>query len=101
MLGLPWWLSGKELGCSGGDAGNMGFTPGLRRSPEGMTGEATVHEVTKSRRRLKRLSKNADAHSRSANFPLQTPQGAFHSRGPGGKKKVIKATGLSHLPPKA
>ena len=53
MLGLLWWLSGKEFGCSGGDAGNMGFTPGLRRSPEGMTGEATVHEVTKSRTQLK------------------------------------------------
>ena len=54
MLGLPWWLSGKEFACSGGDAGNMGFIPGLRRPPEGMTGEATVHEVTKSQTQLKR-----------------------------------------------
>ena len=34
--------------------GNMGFIPGLRRPPEGMTGEATVHEVTKSQTQLKR-----------------------------------------------
>ena len=32
----------------------MGFIPGLRRPPEGMTGEATVHEVTKSQTQLKR-----------------------------------------------
>ena len=28
--GLPWWLSGKE---SAADAGDMGSTPGLGRSP--------------------------------------------------------------------
>ena len=33
MTGLPWWLSyGKESACSVGD---LGSTPGLRRSPGG------------------------------------------------------------------
>ena len=27
----PWWLSGKESACNAGD---MGFIPGLGRSPE-------------------------------------------------------------------
>ena len=30
ILGLPWWLSGKESACSAGDAG---LIPGLGRSP--------------------------------------------------------------------
>ena len=29
-LGLPWWLSGEESTC---DAGDLGFIPGLGRSP--------------------------------------------------------------------
>ena len=77
MLGLPWWLSGKEFACSGGDAGNMGFIPGLRRPPEGMTGEATVHEVTKSQTQLKRPKpvlngKNLDITRREVRFNLFT-----------------------------
>ena len=32
FTGLPWWLSGKESSCSAGD---MGFIPGLGRSPGG------------------------------------------------------------------
>ena len=31
ILGLPWWLGGKESPCNAGDAG---LTPGLGRSPE-------------------------------------------------------------------
>ena len=53
ILGLPWWLSGKEFACNGRDARDMGFIPGLGSSPEGMTGEATGHEVTKSWTQLK------------------------------------------------
>ena len=30
LLGLPWWLSGKESACSTGDPG---LIPGLGRSP--------------------------------------------------------------------
>ena len=29
ILGLPWWLSGKESACQ---AGNVGLIPGLGRS---------------------------------------------------------------------
>ena len=29
IVGLPWWLSGKESACSAGDPG---LVPGLRRS---------------------------------------------------------------------
>jgi len=29
---LPWWLRGKESACQAGDAG---WIPGLRKSPEG------------------------------------------------------------------
>ena len=32
ILGLPWWLSGKE--SSACNAGDVGLTPGLGRSPE-------------------------------------------------------------------
>ena len=32
ILGLPWWLSGKE--SSACNAGDLGLTPGLGRSPE-------------------------------------------------------------------
>ena len=35
LWGLPWWLSGKELVCSAGDAGSI---PGLGRSPGGGNG---------------------------------------------------------------
>ena len=31
VLGLPWWLSGKESTCNAGDAGDMGSIPGLGR----------------------------------------------------------------------
>ena len=30
LLGLPWWLSGKEFTCNAGD---VGLIPGLGRSP--------------------------------------------------------------------
>ena len=64
------WLSGKESSC---DAGDVGLIPGLERSSGGGHGnpfqysclenpmdrgawQATVHWVTQSRTRLKRLS---------------------------------------------
>ena len=64
--GLPWWLSDKESFCSAGVAGDVGWIPGLERSPgEGNDNplqysclgnpmdrgawRATVHRVSKSR----------------------------------------------------
>ena len=35
MLGLPWWLSGKESACNTGDLRDPGSIPGLGRSPGG------------------------------------------------------------------
>ena len=66
LLGLPWWLSGKEFTCNAGD---MGSIPGSGRSPGEGNGNslqysclensmdrgawwATVHRVTKGRTRL-------------------------------------------------
>ena len=71
--GLPKWLRGKESTCNAQDAGDMGSIPGLGTSPGGRQGNplqnsclenhthkgawrATVHGVTNSRTRLKRLS---------------------------------------------
>ena len=34
-LGLPRWLSSKESACHAEDAGDLGSTPGWRRSPGG------------------------------------------------------------------
>ena len=62
MMGLPWWLSSKESACNAGD---LGLTPGLGRSPGEGNGNplqysylenpmdrgawwATVHGVTKN-----------------------------------------------------
>ena len=70
MLGLPWWLSGKESACNTGDLRDPGSIPGLGRSPGGGHGTplqyscleylmdrgalwASVHSVTKSRTQLK------------------------------------------------
>ena len=70
---LPWWLSGKELSCSAGDAGDSAFIPGLGKSPGRGHGnplqlsclenpmawgdwKATVHWVTKCQTRVKWLS---------------------------------------------
>ena len=36
--GLPWRLDGKDSTCNAGDAGDMGLTPGLGRSPGGGNG---------------------------------------------------------------
>ena len=61
LLGLPWWLSSKEVTCNAGDTGSI---PGLGRSPgerndnplqysclgnliERGTWQATVHGVAK------------------------------------------------------
>ena len=38
--GLPWWLSGKESACIAGAAGDMGWIPGLGRSPGGGHGNS-------------------------------------------------------------
>ena len=75
--GFPWWLSGKDSGCSAGAAGDTSLFPGLGRSPGGGHGNpvqysclenlmdrgawwATVHRVAKSWTWLKRL--NAHTH---------------------------------------
>ena len=64
LLGLPWWLSGKESACNAGDR-VPGVIPGLRRSPGGGQGnsaqysylenplQAAVHTVTKSQTQQK------------------------------------------------
>ena len=33
LLGLPWWLSGKESSCNAGATGDVGSVPGFGRSP--------------------------------------------------------------------
>ena len=38
-LGLPQWLSGKESACNAGTAGDVGWIPGLGRSPGGGHGD--------------------------------------------------------------
>ena len=43
VLGLPWWLSGKESACNAGAAGISGLIPGSGRSPgEGMAIHSSV-----------------------------------------------------------
>ena len=37
VTGLPWWPSGKESACNAGD---LGFIPGLGRSPRGGHGNS-------------------------------------------------------------
>ena len=71
--GLLQWLSSKEFTCNAGGVGDAGSIPGLGRFPEEGHGNplqyssleipldrgawwATVHKVTKSWTRLKRLS---------------------------------------------
>ena len=78
--GLPWWLSSKDSTCTTEDAGDVCSIPGLGRSPGGGHGnplqysclgnpmdrgawQATVHRVTNSQTRQKRLSMNACIHS--------------------------------------
>ena len=34
VLGLPWWLSGKESSSNAGDAGDSGLIPGSGKSLE-------------------------------------------------------------------
>ena len=74
--GLPQWLSGKDSACNAGAAGDTGSILGSGRSPEEGHGNplqysclenpmdrgawrATVHGVTQSQTRLKRLSTHA------------------------------------------
>ena len=76
LKGLPWWLSGEELTCKAGVAGDTGSIPGLGRSPGGGHGnplqysglenpmdrrawQATVHGVAESQTQLKQLSTHA------------------------------------------
>ena len=74
IYGLPWWLGGKESACEVGAARDMGWIPGLGRSPGGGPGDPlqfcclenphgqrslvgyTVHGITKSQTQLKQLS---------------------------------------------
>ena len=77
MWELPQWLSSKEFTCSAGDAGDTGSIPGSGKSPgddndypcqhswqekpiDRGAWRATVHGVTKSHRRLKRLSMHTE-----------------------------------------
>ena len=79
-FGLPWWLSGKEFTCNGGD---MASLPEWGRSPGGGHGNplqnpclgypmnrgawrATVHRVASSWTQLKQLN----THARMLNFSL-------------------------------
>ena len=76
IVGLRWWLSGKESASNAGAAGDSGLIPGSGRSPgEGnakplqypclenpMDREAwwaTVHSVSSSWTRLKKLAAHA------------------------------------------
>ena len=73
QMGLPRWLSSKEIACSAGAAGDSGLIPASRRSLEGGHGNpfqysclenrmdrgawwATVPGVAKRQARLKCLS---------------------------------------------
>ena len=73
MLGLLWWLSGKESTCNTGDAKDAGSIPGLGIFPGGGHGnqlqcscmenpldrgawQVTVHVIAESQTQLKRLS---------------------------------------------
>ena len=44
-MGLPWWLSGKELACNAGDLGSI---PGLARSPGGGRGNENPMDSQRS-----------------------------------------------------
>ena len=44
-MGLPWWLSGKELTCNAGDTGSI---PGLGRSPGGGHGNLFQYSYLKN-----------------------------------------------------
>ena len=72
-VGLPKWLSGKNLPVNAGAAGAMGWIPGSGRSPGGGNGNtlqysyqgnpkdrgtwwATVHGVTKNQIQLSHLT---------------------------------------------
>ena len=43
LLGLPWWLSGKESACNAGDTRDMGLIPGSGRSPSEGHGNPLQH----------------------------------------------------------
>ena len=66
QIEFPWWLSGKESACNAGAAEDTGLNPRghgnplqyscLEKPMNREAGQATVHRVTKSWTRLKRLS---------------------------------------------
>ena len=75
IVGLPWWLSGKECTCDAEAAEDMGSIPGSGRSPRGRHGnpfqysclkksmdrgtwQTTVHRAAKSWTRPKQLSRH-------------------------------------------
>ena len=77
--GASWWLSNKESACNAGASGAMSLIPGSRCSIGGVNGnslqysclenpmdrrawQATVHRVTKSQARLKRLSSSSSVY---------------------------------------
>ena len=45
ILGLPWWLRGKNLPANAGDAGDMGLIPGSGRSPRGGNGSILAWKI--------------------------------------------------------
>ena len=59
ITGLPWWLSGKESTCNGGD---MGLIPRMGRSPRKGNARgawrATVHGVAKELDMTEQLNNN-------------------------------------------
>ena len=109
LLGLPWWLSGKESACYVGAAEDVGSSPELGRSSGGGHGnplkcsclekpmnrgawQAMLHRVTKSRTRLKQLSTDTLSFAEQAVGTLASvvlahgaslPQVLWDLRGPG------------------
>ena len=88
LLGLPWWLSGKEFAYNAGDAGHLDSVPESGRSPGGRNGYplqhsclenpmhrgawwATVHGVEKSQIQLKWLSTHMAFVTKHISFTIQ------------------------------
>ena len=53
ILGLPWWLSGKEYTCNAGDLGSI---PGVKRSPGGGHGNSLQYSCLENPHRQRSLA---------------------------------------------
>ena len=53
ILGLPWWLSGKEYTCNAGDLGSI---PGVKRSPAGDHGNSLQYSCLENSHRQRSLA---------------------------------------------